>query len=165
MCYRRALLSGLVLGLVLAVGAAPLRADFQEGLAAYDAGDFAAAEAWRPLAAAGDVEAQVALAGLYTSGLGVPTDPTEAARLYRAAGLYRAAAEQGDAVARLNLGDAYSRGAGVPRDPVRAYVWLSLAAEQGRNWARNKRDEIAERLTAGQRVEAERLLAEKRASE
>lgn len=160
MCYRRALLSGLVLGLVLAVGAAPLRADFQEGLAAYDAGDFAAAaEAWRPLAAAGDVEAQVALAGLYTSGLGVPTDPTEAARLYRAA------AEQGDAVARLNLGDAYSRGAGVPRDPVRAYVWLSLAAEQGRNWARNKRDEIAERLTAGQRAEAERLLAEKRASE
>ena len=160
MCYRRALLSGLVLGLVLAVGAAPLRADFQEGLAVYDAGDFAAAaEAWRPLAAAGDVEAQVALAGLYTSGLGVPTDPTEAARLYRAA------AEQGDAVARLNLGDAYSRGAGVPRDPVRAYVWLSLAAEQGRNWARNKRDEIAERLTAGQRAEAERLLAEKRASE
>ena len=160
MCYRPALLSGLVLGLVLAVGAAPLRADFQEGLAAYDAGDFAAAaEAWRPLAEAGDVEAQVALAGLYTSGLGVPTDPTEAARLYRAA------AEQGDAVARLNLGDAYSRGAGVPRDPVRAYVWLSLAAEQGRNWARNKRDEIAERLTAGQRAEAERLLAEKRASE
>ena len=160
MCYRPALLSGLVLGLVLAVGAAPLRADFQEGLAAYDAGDFAAAaEAWRPLAEAGYVEAQVALAGLYTSGLGVPTDPTEAARLYRAA------AEQGDAVARLNLGDAYSRGAGVPRDPVRAYVWLSLAAEQGRNWARNKRDEIAERLTAGQRAEAERLLAEKRASE
>lgn len=160
MCYRPALLSGLVLGLVLAVGAAPLRADFQEGLAAYDAGDFAAAaEAWRPLAEAGDVEAQVALAGLYTSGLGVPTDPTEAARLYRAA------AEQGDAVARLNLGDAYSRGAGVPRDPARAYVWLSLAAEQGRNWARNKRDEIAERLTAGQRAEAERLLAEKRASE
>lgn len=160
MCYRRALLSGLVLGLVLAVGAAPLRADFQEGLAAYDAGDFAAAaEAWRPLAEAGDVEAQVALAGLYGNGLGVPADPTAAARLYRAA------AEQGDAVARLNLGDVYSRGAGVPRDPARAYVWLSLAAEQGRNWARNKRDEIAERLTAGQRAEAERLLAEKRASE
>ena len=161
MCHRRiawsSLLPSLVLGFVLAVGAAPLRADFEDGLAAYDAGDFtAAAEAWRPLAAAGDVEAQVALADLYTSGLGVPTDPTEAARLYRAA------AEQGDAVAQLNLGDLYSRGVGVPRDLVQAYLWLSLAAEQGRNWARNKRDEIAERLTAGQRAEADRLLAERR---
>lgn len=159
MRYRQfawtALLTSLVLGGVLAVGAAPLRADFEEGLAAYDAGDFAAAaEAWRPLADAGDAAAQVALAGLYTNGLGVPSDPTEAARLYRAA------AERGDAVAQLNLGDLYSRGIGVPRDLVQAYLWLSLAAEQGRSWAQKKRDEIAEELNADQRAKAERLIAE-----
>ncbi|RMD65342.1 MAG: sel1 repeat family protein, partial [Alphaproteobacteria bacterium] len=39
------------------------RADFSDGLAAYDAGDYAAAFAeWRALAESGDVEAQVAVA-------------------------------------------------------------------------------------------------------
>lgn len=64
---------------LLFVGA-PSRADIADGLAAYDAGDYATAvEEWRPLAEAGDTEAQVALAGLYLSGLGVPTDAAEAA--------------------------------------------------------------------------------------
>jgi len=154
---RTVLRASFVLGLVLAAGAMPLRADFEEGLAAYNAGDFAAAaEAWRSLAEEGDVAAQVALAGLYSSGLGVPLDGPEAARLYRAA------AEQGDAVAQLNLGDFYSRDLGVQRDLVQAYLWLSLAAEQGRSWARRKRDEIAAQLSAEELAEAEGLIAERR---
>ena len=157
---RSLLLTSLLLGFAPVAGAVPSRADFAEGLAAYDAGDFAtAAEAWRPLADRGDVAALVALAGLYSNGLGVQANLAEAARLYRAA------AERGDAVAQLNLGDLYSRGAGVPRDLVRAYLWLSLAAEQGRSWALNKRDEIAGQLTADQRAEAERLLAERQREE
>ena len=139
--------------LLLAAGAPPSRANFAEGLAALDAGDFESAlEAWRPLAEAGDAEAQVALAGLYRDGLGFPADLAQAVRLYRRA------AEQGDAVAQLNLGGLYSRGEGVPRDFVQAYLWLSLAAAQGRRWPDLRRQEIATAMTAAELVEAERLI-------
>lgn len=130
------------------------QADFAAGLEAYDAGDFAAAiEAWRPLADAGDAEAQSALGGLYLAGEGVAADPARAARWFRRA------AEQGDAVAQLNLGDLYDRGLGVPRDPVQAYLWLTLAAAQGRLWAERRRREVAGGMTRTERAAAERLIA------
>ncbi len=140
--------------LMLWAGVPGVRADFAEGLAAFDAGDYQGAlKVWRPLAEAGDAEAQIALAGLYRDGFGIPPDLAAAARWYRRA------AEQGAAVAQLNLGDLYSRGIGVPRDLVRAYVWLSLAAAQGRRWANRRRREIAASMSAAQRSEAERLAA------
>jgi DNA repair exonuclease SbcCD ATPase subunit/phage tail protein X len=43
----------------------------------------------------------------------------------------RAKAEKGNAVAQYNLGLLYAEGQAVPRDRVEAYVWLSLAAENG----------------------------------
>ena len=115
----------------LAVSGASVQADFApsaqagfaRGLAAYDAGDYGTAfEEWHALAAAGDAEAQTALAGLYMDGQGTPASPAEALCWYRRA------AEQGDAVAQQNLGDFYERGIGIGRDLVSAYVWLSLAA-------------------------------------
>lgn len=147
--------SGLLAGLVwLAVSGASAQADFAQGLAAYDGGDYRRAfEEWRALAEAGDAEAQTALAGLYVAGQGAPEDPAEALRWYRHA------AEQGFAVAQQNLGDLLSRGQGVTRDPVSAYLWLSLAAEQGRPWAVRRRDELTVQLTPAQRAEAEARLA------
>jgi hypothetical protein len=140
--------------------AAPARADFAEGLAAYDAGDYdSALGAWRPLAEAGDPEAQVALAGLFLDGLGVGADAVEAARWYRRA------ADRGDPVAQLNLGDLYRRGVGLERNLVQAYFWFSLAAAQGRRWAESRRGAIAAGLSAAQRAEAERLIAAWRATD
>jgi hypothetical protein len=43
----------------------------------------------------------------------------------------RAKAEIGNAIAQYNLGLAYAAGRVVPKDPIEAYVWLSLAAENG----------------------------------
>jgi TPR repeat protein len=130
---------------------------FVDGLAAYDAGDYAATtRIWRPLAEQGDPTAQTALAGLYRSGAGVARDLAEAARLYRLA------AEQGNDDAQLNLGRMYADGVGVERDPVEAYAWLSLAAEQGRAWAEQRRRQIARELTPDQQAAAARLLAERR---
>jgi TPR repeat protein len=40
-------------------------------------------------------------------------------------------AENGNAIAQYNLGLAYASGNGVPLDQAEAYVWLSLATEQG----------------------------------
>ena len=138
----------------LTVSGAFVRADMADGLAAFDAGDYATAfEEWRALARAGEAEAQVALAGLYFAGQGTRADAAEALRWYRRA------ADQGDAVAQLNLGDLLSRGLGAARDPVGAYVWFALAAAQGRNWPALRRDEIAERMSPAQRAEAEARLA------
>lgn len=130
---------------LLAFGLAlPAQADFWDGLAAYDAGDYRETYAqWRPLAESGDPEAQAALAGLYAQGLGVPLDPSRAVRWFRRA------AEQGHTIAQLNLGDYYVRGFGVARDPAQAWFWLSLAAKQGNRWAANRRAAIEKGMGEG----------------
>ena len=134
-------------------------ADFADGLAAYDAGDYETAVAeWLPLAEQGDVDAQVALADLYLAGQGVRPDTARALRWYRRA------AEAGNAVAQLNLGDLYSRGAGVPRDLVTAFVWFSLSAEQGRRWPATRLREISREMTAAQLADAEARLKDWRKS-
>ncbi len=122
-----------------------------DGLAAYDAGDLrAAATAWREAADQGDLDAMVALAGLYEAGDGVPASPAMARQLYR-----RAAA-RGHPVAQLNLGDSYSRGTAT--DLPRAYLWLSLAAAQGRTWPAARLRDITARMSATELSEGERLL-------
>ena len=73
--------------------------DFEKGLAAARAGNFAVAVAeWRPLANDGHVEAQFNLGTIYEAGFGVPKDAAEAA------GWYAMAAGQGHARAQYNLG-------------------------------------------------------------
>ena len=142
--------------LVLAflVFAVPVRADFAAGLAAYDAGDYAVARAaWKPLAEAGNPDAQVAIAGLYAEGAGVARDDAAAARWFRRA------AERGHVTAQLNLGDYYARGRGVPRDLSAAWVWLSLAARQGNRWAADRRDTVARLMSERALRDAARRLA------
>lgn len=142
----------------LQVLAAPAWADFADGLAAFDAGDYEDAFAeWQPLAESGDSTAQVAVAELYLTGQGVRADVAEAIRWYRRA------AEAGNAVAQLNLGDAYARGLGVAADAIDAYVWFSLAAAQGRQWPEMRRQEMAESLSPEQMAEADARLARWRA--
>ena len=126
---------------------------FFDGLAAFDGGDVTeTVRIWSGLAAAGDVQAKVGLAGLYLAGNGVAQDPIEAAKLYRSA------AEHGDSNAQLNLGRLYLTGVGVEQDRVAAYAWLSLAARQGRRWAEEKRLEIEPALSEAERADAEVLI-------
>ena len=136
------------------VAAALAHADFADGLKAYDRGDLGTAAAkWREAAASGDLDAVVALAGLYEQGMGVPQDRMEAARLYRIA------AEQDHRIAQLNLGEILATGRGVQRDVVSAYLWLALAANQGSHWAAEQRTALAKTLTAAERSEADALIA------
>ena len=101
--------------------------DFQKGLAAAQAGDFATAlQEWTPLAEAGNEVAQSNLGIMYDFGQGVPQDYKEAMKWYRLA------AEQGDATAQYNLGNLLNNGQGVPQDYAEAVKWYRLAAEQGR---------------------------------
>ena len=77
----------------LALMAAPARADFAAGVAAYDAGNYAKAYAeFLPLARGGDSAAQYSLGNMYRRGQGMARDNAEAVRWYRKA------ADQGNGV-------------------------------------------------------------------
>jgi TPR repeat protein len=72
----------------------------------------------------------------------------------------RSCAEQGDARAQETLGIRYAAGTGVPVDNVLAYMWLNLAAAQGRSLAPVFRDRTAQQMTREQIGEAQRLSRE-----
>jgi TPR repeat protein len=74
--------------------------------------------------------------------------------------LNRPLAEQGNANAQYNLGTFYDNGLGVPLDKVRAYMWFSLSAAQGREGAAAFRDLIARRMTPAQIAEPQKLARE-----
>jgi TPR repeat protein len=111
----------------------PVWAGFEEGMAAYERGDYAATvKEWRPLAEQGDATAQHHLAWLYLIGRGVPQDYEEAIRWFRKA------AEQGDSDAQTNLGSLYLLGDRIPQDYTEALKWLRAAAAQGHPMAQTK---------------------------
>jgi len=102
------------------------RADFAEGVAAYEAGNYGRAyEVWLPLAEQGDPDAQLAMGILYENGRGVSQDYGQAISWYTKA------ADAGNPGAQFNLGNMYHEGIGVPADSARAVIWWTLAAEQG----------------------------------
>lgn len=109
---------------------APVRVGFEEGLRAYEHGDYAVAlKQFRPLAENGDADAQFHLGGMYFNGQGVPQSYNEALKWFRKA------AEQGHARAQNNLGGMYNEGHGVPQDDEEAARWYRKAAEQGLGYA------------------------------
>ena len=152
----RTFLTPLALATALICGAAaPAWADFDDGLAAALAGDYATAlKEWRPLAEQGDANAQFMLGSMYDEGKGVPENDTEAVKWYLLA------AEQGVAQAQLNLGTMYGTGAGVPLNYIMAYMWFSLAKAQGDETAAGNLGIVAEKMTAADISKAQRLAAE-----
>lgn len=138
--------------------AASAWAGLDEGLAAYERGDYVTAfQEFKPLAEQGDASAQYSLGMLYRLGRGVPQDDGEAMKWFRlaaeqgdaaaqyivglkylttalgpndveAAKWVRRAAEQGHAKAQAEIGFWYYLGQGVPQDYLLAHMWLNLAA-------------------------------------
>jgi hypothetical protein len=130
----------------------------QAGIQAWQKGEpSTAVQIWRPLAEAGDADAQFNLGQAYRLGRGVPVNLAAAQTwLGRAAGKghvdaqttlglllfdsgsrseglrwLSAAAEQGDPRALLIYGTALFNGDSVKPDPVLAYAYISRAAAQG----------------------------------
>jgi hypothetical protein len=100
--------------------------EYEDGRAAYLAGDYAGALAIiRPLAEGGDSEAQKLLGVMYDYGHGVPADPVQALQWYIRS------AEQGDPAVQYQVGAKYFRGEGVAQDQVQAAKWWELAANGG----------------------------------
>jgi len=130
-------------------------AEFDEGMAAYQRGDFATSLGqWQPLANQGDAGAQYSLGRLYAKGEGVPHDYVEAATWYRLA------ADQGHGAAQFDLADLYKYGKGVPQGFVQAYMWWSVAAAIQFEEADIHRDIVSEWMPAADISEAQRLARE-----
>ena len=72
----------------------------------------------------------------------------------------RAKAESGNAIAQYNVGMAYLEGRQVPKDVIEAYVWLTLAGENGATGKALKA--LTPTLSKDQIAAAETRLAERR---
>src|SRR3954468_3149589 len=93
---------------------------------------------------------------LFAFALGLPAVAQESSEV---AGL-RAKAVKGNGIAQYNLGLAYAEGRGVAADQVEAFVWLSLARENG---ARGRAlDTVIGSLDKATREVAQQRLAERK---
>jgi hypothetical protein len=79
----------------------------------------------KPLAEAGNAQAEYNIAALYDNGLGVGQDRQQAIHWYQSS------AEQGYPFAEYNLGAHYAAGEGTPQDYAQAAIWLKKAADHG----------------------------------
>jgi cell division septation protein DedD len=168
-----------------ALAAAPVSAQsVQAGIEAWQKADYkSAVEIWRPLAEAGDADAQFNLGQAYRLGRGVAVNLAAAQTwLTRAAGKSHvdaqttlglllfdsgdreggvrwlgSAAERGDPRAMLVYGTALFNGDGVKRNPVLAYAYVSRAAAQGLAPARTTLEEMDKAIPLAQRKQGVRL--------
>lgn len=119
--------------LLLSLSGTAIAGPFEDAVAAEERGDHATAvRLFRPLAEAGNANAQLELGTLFLLGFGVPQNDVEAIKWFRLS------AERGNANAQDALGFAYYRGKGVPQNLVEAAKWFRRASEQGLDNAQNK---------------------------
>ncbi len=107
------------------------RSDIASAWAAYQRGDHATAlKTLKPLAEAGNADAEYDLGTMYSDGHGVPRDPRLAQTWWEKA------ANQGQADAQFSLGFMLLHGSGegdnaVAADPSAGLPWIEKAAAQG----------------------------------
>ena len=122
----------LCIGLGATAYAANTPAEFERGMNAMLAGNFAEAYCrWKPLARAGNAEAQYNLGWLYANGNGMNVD------MKKAFYWWKQAAAQDHADAQFALGLSYTTGEGVKRDLATAARWFYKAARLGHLDARD----------------------------
>jgi cell division protein FtsN len=169
------------------VQAGDAAAGVRQGIDAWRAGDYAGAiAAWRPLAEAGNADAQFNLGQAYRLGRGVPSDMAQAQIWFERAarqghaqaetnlGLtmfqsgqrqqavpwLERAAERGDPRAQYYLGTAHFNGDLVALDWPRAYALMRRAADQGLPQARQSLTQMEPHLSAQDRQRGTALAQE-----
>lgn len=177
----------LLCAAALVAFAAPATAqDVQSGIAAWQAGDYnAAVQQWRPLADAGNADAQFNLAQAYRLGRGVGQNMNLAEQWFERAARQRheqagaslglllfqngrardampwlqAAADRGDPRAQYVFGTALFNGDIVRRDLPRAYGLMRAAAAQGFPQAQSQLAQMESQLSPEDRQRGEQLAA------
>ena len=126
--------------------------DLDDGLAAYNDGDYATAlKLWKPLAEQGDAEAQYNLGQMYQYGEGVRKDAKEAARWYRMA------ANKHHTKAQYALGLMYANGKGVIADDKKTHIWLNIAPAYGDDSTDHIIEILTQRMTPADISEAQEM--------
>jgi uncharacterized protein len=125
--FRKDRILEMILCGLIAIGlTAPALAGLDEGLAAYNRGDYATAfRELAPAAASGAPLAQYNLARMYFSGEGVARDNAQGLRWLRQA------ATAGVGLAQYQFGACYEWSIGVARDYGEAARWYRMAADRG----------------------------------
>jgi cell division septation protein DedD len=169
----------LVAASLLIASAAPLSAQsVKAGIDAWQRADYAGAVSiWRPLAEKGDADAEFNLGQAYRLGRGVPTNLAAAKTWFERAasqghvdaettlglllfqngnqaeglGWLKKAADQGEPRALLVYGTALVNGDSVTQDPVLGYAYVSRAAAQGLQPARDTLDQLDQILPIADR--------------
>ncbi len=146
----------LCLLLAFAAAAPAVAAPIDDANAAYQRGNYAAAEKLLlPLAESGNAYAQYRLGQVYAEAPGELRSVEEAAKWFESAAL------QGQPHAQYKLGILYVNGNGVSKDLVQAYLWLSLSARNisgsGSETVR-QRDMVAARMSSSQLADAKKLV-------
>jgi TPR repeat protein len=182
---RKVLIAGAAAFLAAAAGHAQ---SVEAGIKAWRSADYkAAVDIWRPLAEAGDADAQFNLGQAYRLGRGVAVN-LGAAQIWlgraaakdhvdaqttlglllfdsgdRPTGLrwLRAAAEKGEPRAMLMYGTALYNGDGVKQNPVLAYAYISRAAAQGLLPAKTTLAEMDKIMPLAQRKQGVKLAMSK----
>ena len=172
----------LVAAAMIGVLSAPAPAQsVKAGIEAWQKADYSGAVSiWRPLADAGDADAQFNLGQAYRLGRGVPIDLSVAKVFFeraarsghldasttlglllfqngeQAQGLkwLRQAADQGEPRALLVYGTALYNGDGVTQDKVLGYAFVSRAASQGLGPAKDTLEQLDGLMTAADKQQA-----------
>lgn len=115
-----------VAALVTTLAGGIARADFEKGIAAYQANDLPLAyKEFRASADEGHADSQFNVALMFEKGLGVAKDEKEAVLWYGKS------AAQGNSAAQFNLGVMYENGRGTEVDFAKAHEWYRKASVQG----------------------------------
>jgi TPR repeat protein len=139
--------------IALAVSSPWARADFDAAAAAIEREDFATAfSELEPLASAGDLRAQDALATMYLRGFGVERD-VRAGMSWYCMLAHHVQGGRGIMQAVWYLAEWFRTGGGMPgrhyndgnradEDPIRAYFWFSVMAEQKAHYQNVHEDSV-----------------------
>ena len=111
---------------ITALASGPVYADFERGIAAFEANNLPLAyKEFREAADAGDVGSQYNVALMFEQGIGVEKDEKQAVVWYEKA------SNQGSSAAQFNLGVMYENGRGTEVDFAKARKWYRKASVQG----------------------------------
>ena len=126
--------------LVMLCGSIALGVMFYEGAVVEQ--NYKEAVKWHRLAAEQGHAGSINNLGVcYGQGKGLIVNYKEAARLYEQS------ARKGYALGMMNIAQMYESGVGVEEDKIYAYMWFDLANEAGHSSAKDKREELSEKMT------------------
>ncbi len=155
---RRPFFTKLIIGLCLwpvYLWPLPARADFTNAVVAYDQGSFnPARREFLDLAQHGHAGAEFMLGAMYFYGKGVQRNDAIAAIWFHKAAI------KGNPSGQLAFGSLHIRGLGVRQDLVKAYGWLTVAANHAipglQQQAISLRDEAARLMEPSEISDAQR---------